>query len=255
MTISRFSMWKQSAFLKFLYLLLIFTIAQSCSHTKNKWYRGNMHTHSFWSDGDTFPEFVAQWYKENDYHFMVFTEGNTILEGERWQEFPGDNPVVRNYVEVFGEPWVEMRMSSDDDMALQVRLKTLDEFRSFYEEPGRFLLIMGNEISNAHAVHLLAFQQDRIIRELNGSIDDREKMLRQTVEDISNYRKETGKNVHAVLTHPNYNWAITAEMILSVPELRFFEVYNGHPSVRNEGDELRPGTDRLWDIVLSNRLA
>ncbi len=35
------------------------------------WYQGNTHTHSFWSDGDDFPEMVADWYKRNGYHFLV----------------------------------------------------------------------------------------------------------------------------------------------------------------------------------------
>jgi hypothetical protein len=34
-----------------------------------------------------------------------------------------------------------------------------------------------------------------------------------------------------------------------------FEVFNGHPSVNNLGDENRAGTDRIWDVVLANRLA
>lgn len=36
---------------------------------------------------------------------------------------------------------------------------------------------------------------------------------------------------------------------------RFFEVYNGHPSVFNEGDATRPSTEKMWDIVLAWRLA
>jgi hypothetical protein len=30
---------------------------------------------------------------------------------------------------------------------------------------------------------------------------------------------------------------------------RFFEVYNGHPLVHNEGDSLRPGTEQMWDQI------
>ena len=29
-----------------------------------KWYKGNLHTHTYWSDGDDFPEMVADWYKQ-----------------------------------------------------------------------------------------------------------------------------------------------------------------------------------------------
>ena len=36
---------------------------------------------------------------------------------------------------------------------------------------------------------------------------------------------------------------------------RFFEVYNAHGYVNNEGDDLRAGTERMWDLVNTIRLA
>jgi hypothetical protein len=42
-------------------------------------------------------------------------------------------------------------------------------------------------------------------------------------------------------------------MVLS-DQLRFFEVFNGHPSVRNYGDDLHASTERVWDVVLALRL-
>src|SRR5690606_24321675 len=126
--------------------------------------------------------------------------------------------------------------------------------RQKYEVPDEFLLILGNEISNPHAVHLLAFHQDTLIPAVQGEIHERERMIRETVENLKKYREESGRNVHPVLAHPNFRWAITAEMMINVPDLRFFEVYNGHPQVHNDGDEYRASTERIWDIVLSHRL-
>lgn len=31
--------------------------------TPAQWYKGNLHTHTLWSDGDDFPEMVADWYR------------------------------------------------------------------------------------------------------------------------------------------------------------------------------------------------
>jgi hypothetical protein len=36
---------------------------------------------------------------------------------------------------------------------------------------------------------------------------------------------------------------------------RFFEVYNGHPTVYNHGDDMHASTDRVWDILLAERLS
>jgi hypothetical protein len=36
---------------------------------------------------------------------------------------------------------------------------------------------------------------------------------------------------------------------------KFFEVYNGHPGVNNSGDAEHASTERMWDIILTKRLA
>ncbi|MCA9270952.1 MAG: hypothetical protein KDA41_20870, partial [Planctomycetales bacterium] len=35
-----------------------------------RWFKGNIHTHSLWSDGDDFPEMIAEWYRTHDYNFL-----------------------------------------------------------------------------------------------------------------------------------------------------------------------------------------
>ncbi len=234
--------------------LIIFFSFTSFNNTQPNWVKGNLHTHTFWSDGDEFPESVVQWYKENGYDFLALTDHNVILEGERWKNFPEDHAALHRYIESYGDEWVELHSHEEEEGIKRVRLKTLEEFRTLYEDPGEFLIIMGNEISNPHAVHLLAWHQNKVIPAIQGSSEEREKMIRETVANLKAYRQETGRNVHPALAHPNFTWAITAEMMLNVPELRFFEVYNGHPLVNNEGDEHRAGTDRIWDIILANRL-
>ena len=43
-----------------------------------KWFKGNTHTHSLNSDGDSTPEDVVRWYREQRYHFLFFTDHNTV---------------------------------------------------------------------------------------------------------------------------------------------------------------------------------
>lgn len=246
---SRFS------FVKTIIVIFLLAFSWSCSQPESRWLRGNMHTHTFWSDGDEFPEVVAKWYKDHGYDFLVHTDHNQILEGERWRSFPADHQALASYVELFGKDWVEMRPDTADEAKVQVRLKTLAEYRDKYEEAGKYLLIMGNEISCAHAVHLVTLQQDRVIPAAKGTAEERTRMIGEVVQGVEDYRKQTGVNVFPALAHPNFRWAITAEMMLENPDLRFFEVYNGHPQVNNAGDTFRAGTERMWDIVLSNRLS
>lgn len=39
-----------------------------------KWYKGNTHTHTLNSDGDSTPEAVVKWYKDNRYNFLFITD-------------------------------------------------------------------------------------------------------------------------------------------------------------------------------------
>jgi len=56
------------------------------------------------------------------------------------------------------------------------------------------------------------------------------------------------------LNHPNFGWGVTAEDLMKVKGEQFFEVYNGHPSVRNIGDKTHASTERMWDIINTRRL-
>ena len=46
--------------------------------SKPRWYKGNTHTHTLNSDGDSTPDEVARWYRENRYHFLVLTDHNYL---------------------------------------------------------------------------------------------------------------------------------------------------------------------------------
>jgi hypothetical protein len=80
------------------------------------------------------------------------------------------------------------------------------------------------------------------------------KALQHAFDAVHAQRVRTGVPMFAHLNHPNFKWAITAEELMQIDHEQFFEVYNGHPTVYNQGDELHAGTERVWDIVLTERL-
>ncbi len=44
------------------------------------WFKGNTHTHTTMSDGDSPPEVVARWYKDHGYHFLVLSDHNVFTD-------------------------------------------------------------------------------------------------------------------------------------------------------------------------------
>jgi hypothetical protein len=53
--------------------------ARSEVRAKN-WFKGNLHTHTLNSDGDSTPDDVVKWYRERKYHFLVLTDHNYLTE-------------------------------------------------------------------------------------------------------------------------------------------------------------------------------
>ena len=54
---------------------------------KCQWYRGNLHTHTTNSDGDSAPEDVARWYQQHGYDFLALTDHDYVNHSvTTWQE-------------------------------------------------------------------------------------------------------------------------------------------------------------------------
>ena len=79
--------------------------------------------------------------------------------------------------------------------------------------------------------------------------------MQRNVDAVLAQRKETGQLMFPHINHPNFGWAIKVEDLIALRGEKFFEVYNGHPAVRNEGDAAHPSTERMWDILLAERLS
>lgn len=45
---------------------------------QGRWYKGNTHTHTLNSDGDSTPDDVVRWYRQHGYQFLVLTDHNFL---------------------------------------------------------------------------------------------------------------------------------------------------------------------------------
>jgi len=86
-----------------------------------RWYKGNTHTHTINSDGDSSPDDVVKWYKEHGYHFLVLTDHNfltgidslntkygldgefLVVRGEEITDKFGDKPIHINGLDPVGK--------------------------------------------------------------------------------------------------------------------------------------------------------
>lgn len=224
------------------------------------WWKGNLHTHSLWSDGNDFPEMIAEWYRTHDYHFLALSDHNILSQGIKWikladVEKRGAKQGLPKYLERFGSDWVETRGDRGAG-TLEIRLKPLDEFRHLVEERGRFMLMPSEELSDKVGklpLHLNVTNLRDLILPLGG------RTIREAMDAdlraVDDQAKKTGREVLVHLNHPNFGWGVTAEDLAEVIRERFFEVFNGHTGVNNDGDRHRASTEEIWDVANTLRLA
>jgi hypothetical protein len=245
------------------------------AQTQAQWFKGNLHTHSLWSDGDDYPEMIADWYKRNGYHFLAISDHNVVQVGQKWLElkppvsmagavvYRGGGQVLEKYLKRFGPDWVEQRTAEGKT---SVRLKPLDEYRVLLEEPGKFLMIPSEEITSAWKRPKTATTPEMTgpvhinvtnVRDFIASIpsENAVEIMQQTIDAVEAQRAKTGQPMFTHINHPNFRWGLTAEELMQVKGERFFEIYNGHNQVNNDGDAAHLSMDTMWDVMLTRRLA
>lgn len=221
-----------------------------------QWYRGNMHTHSLWSDGDDYPEMIASWYKARDYDFLVFTDHNVLLRGDKWidvEKNKGGQKAFDKLVAKFPGDWVQTRTEKE---RLQVKLKTFDTVFEELAEPQKYLLIQGEEITDKYKnkpIHMCATNTTELLPPLHG--ESVLEVMQQNINAAVSRRERTGEKTLVHLNHPNFGYGVTAEQLMKVVGENFFEVYNGHPGVNDSGDKTHASTERMWDIINTWRLS
>ena len=230
---------------------------ESSAAAQLRWYKGNTHTHSLWSDGNDYPEMIVDYYRRNGYQFLALSDHNVLSRGEKWLEIAaankrGDIGGFDRYVERFGREWVETR---EVEGKRQVRLKALDEFRGKFEQRDEFVLVQAEEITDKFGklpVHINGQNLRELIRPQGG--ESVREVIANNLAAVEQQSRTFNQPMLAHVNHPNFGYGVTAEDLAAVASERFFEVYNGHPGVAHRGDAKHVSIERMWDIANSIRL-
>ena len=221
-----------------------------------KWYKGNLHTHTYWSDGDEFPEVVLDWYQSKGYDFIALSDHNTLSEDEKWivvQKSPMYEQSFQDYLKKFGDNWVEFKT---DTGRTQVKLKTFSQYKEKLSNEN-FLIIHSEEITDrvgSKPVHLNATNIQEFISPQGGATVA--EAMQNNINAVLDQRKKLNVPMFPHINHPNFGWAATVDDLISLKGERFFEVFNGHPLVHNYGDSIHMSTEMMWDkinIAYTNR--
>lgn len=229
-----------------------------------RWWRGNLHTHTFWSDGLAFPEEAVAWYKGRGYHFLGLSDHNVFQDSrDRWLAETGRERYFAEYLAAF--PDAETRIRGDG--VREARLSTFDELSARFNEPGRFLMVPDFEATRtvayssgrSHQVHMNAVNVPRLLPSIASPDFVRLRHDVRLSDFISRHEAETaelakslGRRPVFMLNHPQWQWYdIPPEVMAETPAVRFFEVCNNGTEIAACPDLPQDGfdTDRFWDVA------
>ncbi|MCA9214688.1 MAG: DUF3472 domain-containing protein [Planctomycetales bacterium] len=225
--------------------------------SKTRWWKGNLHTHSLWSDGNDFPEMIADWYRKRGYHFLALSDHNILGEGYKWMklsdiESRNGKTALPKYLARFGQDWVETRGSRSDG-SFEVRLKPLSEFRSLVESADEFMMIQSEEITDKGA-HINATNIAEVIQPQGG--DSVRETIQNNLRAVDEQAKRLGRTIIPHLNHPNLgDTGISAEDLAALVQDEFFEVFNGVDQDGDLGSDRRHSLETLWDITSALRIS
>ena len=246
------------------------SVAKAADGTK-RWYKGMLHCHCYWSDGRAFPEQGAKAYYDAGYHFYCMSDHNRLGKNpDYWRDVCEDEgkwpknvfrPIFESYRKTFAD--AEIR---EQGGKTQVRIKTFDEIKAKFDEPGRFLVLPGMELTRVAGerhVHmnyvnlnkgLATAEAGNLIQGYGSTVSE---IIGKSFGEVKELAAELGNPAHLFfVNHPHWRfWDVLPQDVLDHPDVRFFEICNCGsdiplPPHMSEKDF---SCDRFWDIVLANR--
>jgi len=227
---------------------------------KTAWYKGNLHMHTYWSDGKAFPEEVIDLYRARGYHFLCLSDHNALQVGEKWLEVgKAVSPeIAERYLRAHGATAVK----KEEDGKTFIRLKTVWELKQQFDKGGAFCLFPGLEISgfanrmekgkgNSY-IHMNAINVKDTI-----PLQNRKTVLETIAvnwEATDAYGKTNGIAPFFMVNHPFWPYFdVQPDDLIRQPQVRFYEMCDG-------GNRYPPHPDfysmeGFWDIANAFRLA
>lgn len=228
-----------------------------------KFYKGQFHTHTWWSDGKAAPEQAVAFYKKRGYDFLGLTEHNVYPEGSRVKTIKKGDLESRAVLDAYRRDFPASAVVKESPGGdFEVELKTCAQLREMFERPGAFVLLDGvegtthvrGEDGTLNQVHMGYLNVPSVPKYFT-SCGTKGTVARRIAESLAEVRKaaaQAGRDEVFILNHPVWTWYdVLAEDLIANPDVRFFELCNGgSPYAPGQGLP-RNGSDTeiFWDVI------
>lgn len=250
---------------------------------EKRWFKGNLHMHNQWSDGQPLAEWAVDWYKSHGYDFICPSDHNifqsdalrfdgfgfqnppadlTVFEGETslWKVVSQDagwpkltQRCLDEAIDKFGEDSVRTITSGGQTY---VRMTPFAELERRFAEPDKFLMIPGYEQTggcpNEQQVHMNFIN----VRDVFPYIvaDHPQEILEQTWakgEEVYD-----GQDYVMTANHPLWRYYdISPNDLIALPQIRLFELNNNGIDGKYDAHPQGWTPEKFWDVVNAYRAA
>jgi hypothetical protein len=164
------------------------------------------------------------WYKGNTHAHTTESDGDSSPElVARWYKDHGYDFLVLSDHNVFTDPTTLAHLVDES-----------------------FLLIPGEEVTSSFenaSVHVNGLNIPHVVEAR------RAETLVETIQANVDAVREVEGVPH--INHPNFRWSFGVDELRRVERDRLLEIWNGHPTVHNEGGGGAPGLEEIWDVLLT----
>jgi transglutaminase-like putative cysteine protease len=231
-----------------------------------QWFRGQLHTHSYWSDGRVFPEQAIEAYKQRGYNFMCLSDHNQFAKSTNtWREVKPTKitqAVFDAYVKTYGRDWVESKTENGTNGPItSVRLKTYSQVKAKVDEPGKFIFLPGVELTqslNGVDVHLNYINLPLALRSITGAGIVKKvaepltisELIASNATEVACAASKQKTPYLLMLNHPFWRYYnIVPQNLIDCPGIRFFEVTNNGSQFAPHPQAPDYTVEKFWDAV------
>ncbi|NLY01689.1 MAG: twin-arginine translocation signal domain-containing protein [Rhodopirellula sp.] len=249
----------------------------------NHWFKGNLHMHNQWSDGEPLPQWAVDWYKSHGYHFIcpsdhnIFQSDELRFDGFRFENPPSDRDAFRGQTSLWkvispAPGWPKLTQAHVDETIERfgkdsvrmitvggqtyVRMTPFSELETQFAEPGKFLLIPGYEQTggcpNDQQVHVNFINVREVFPYITAETP-KEILERTFAKGLEVY---DGQQYLFTANHPLWRYYdYSPADLIALPQIRLFELNNNDIAKGFDAHPQGWKPEQFWDVVNAYRAA
>ena len=251
-----------------------------------RWWKGNLHCHTFWSDGKAFPDEAVAWYKSHGYNFLGLSDHNIFQDDpDRWVGVIPDDAkdsvpewakrmhhryffnVRQKFFDSYIKAFPDAKVRRTASGKIEAKLSTFEELAARFDKADEFLLLPDVEATRAiefgdgryQQLHMNYVNLPELLPSFAAPTFTRvvknrplAAFLYNHLQEVEELAKRHSRPYLFVCNHPIWMWYdVGPEVLIETPEVRFFEVCNNGGSYDSAEGLPADGldTDRFWDVV------